>query len=76
MVDTVDNGLVSDSFAITQGAYTLRDALVMPAEQHAALSAGEIAAMKQARFDNWYAIVTAPPVDNPTDGSVPDQPQE
>ena len=76
MVDRLDNGLVSDSFEITQGAYTLRDALVMPADQHAALSADEIAAMKQARFDKWYAIITAPPVDNPTDGSVPDQPQE
>jgi hypothetical protein len=65
MIDTVDNGLVSDSFEITQGAYTLRDALVMPSDQYAALSADEIAAMKQARFDNWYAIVTAPPVEEP-----------
>jgi len=45
-------------FEITQNGYTLRDALVLP-DNHA-LTDAEIEAMKQARFDNWYAIITTP----------------
>ena len=40
-----------------------RDALHLP-ESHG-MSDVEIAAMKQQRFDNWIAIVTAPPVELP-----------
>ena len=40
-----------------------RDALHLP-EDHG-MSDVEIAAMKQQRFDNWIAIVTAPPVELP-----------
>ena len=32
-------------------------------EQYAELSAEEIATMKQGRFDNWLAIINAPPVE-------------
>ena len=45
-------------FEITKGDYTYRDALVFPDD--AVPSDAEIEAMKQARFDAWYAIVTAP----------------
>jgi hypothetical protein len=45
-------------FEITQNGYTLRDALVLP-DDHV-LTDAEIEAMKQARFDNWYAIITTP----------------
>ena len=38
-----------------------RDALYLP-EDHG-LTDAEIQAMKQQRFDNWIAIVTAPPVE-------------
>jgi hypothetical protein len=38
-----------------------RDALHLP-ENHGMTDA-EIQAMKQQRFDNWIAIVTAPPVE-------------
>ena len=44
-------------FATKYGVY--RDALYLP-EGHG-LSDAEIEAMKQARVDNWLAIVEAPP---------------
>ena len=59
MVEQLDNGMVSDSFEITKDGLTFRDALVMPQGQYEAMSPDEIAAMKQHRFDNWYALVTA-----------------
>lgn len=45
-------------FTITQGEFTFTDAIVLP-DDHGMTDA-EIEAMKQARFDAWYAIVTAP----------------
>lgn len=41
-----------------------RDALHLP-DDHG-MSDVEIAAMKQQRFDNWIAIVTAPPAEEIT----------
>jgi hypothetical protein len=43
-----------------------RDALHLP-DDHTFTDA-EIQAMKQQRVDNWIAVVTAPPVDEVTDG--------
>lgn len=40
-----------------------RDALHLP-DDHT-FSEADIQAMKQQRFDNWIAIVTAPPVESP-----------
>lgn len=40
-----------------------RDALHLP-DDHG-MTEAEIQAMKQQRFDNWIAIVTAPPVELP-----------
>lgn len=45
-------------FTITQNNHTFSDALIL-ADDHTFTDA-EIDAMKQARFDNWYAIITAP----------------
>jgi hypothetical protein len=45
-----------------------RDALHLP-EDHG-LSDAEIQALKQQRFDNWIAIVTAPPVESPPEPGV------
>jgi hypothetical protein len=45
-----------------------RDALHLP-EDHG-MSDVEIAVMKQQRFDNWIAIVTAPPVELPPEQEV------
>ena len=46
------------NFEISQDGYTLKDAIVLP-DNHT-LTDAEIEAMKQKRFDDWYAIVTAP----------------
>jgi hypothetical protein len=43
-----------------------RDALWLP-ESHSYTGA-EIQAMKEQRRDNWLAIVSAPPVDQPQEG--------
>jgi hypothetical protein len=45
-----------------------RDALHLP-EDHG-LSDAEIQALKQQRFDNWLAIVNAPPVESPPEQGV------
>jgi hypothetical protein len=45
-------------FTITQNNHTFSDALIL-ADDHA-FTDEEIEAMKQARFDNWYTIITAP----------------
>lgn len=49
-------------FEITQNKYTLRDALHL--EDDHTFTDVEIEQMKQARFDNWYAVITTP-VENP-----------
>jgi hypothetical protein len=59
-VVTLDDGLISDSFQIGQEPWILKDAIVMLADQYNALTPEELAAMKQKRYDNWYAIVTNP----------------
>lgn len=48
-------------FELTDGIYTLHDALHLP-DDHT-LSTEEIEAMKQERFDNWVAVITAPYVE-------------
>jgi hypothetical protein len=48
-------------FSITQNNHTFSDALIL-ADDHTFTDA-EIEAMKQARFDNWYVIITAPTQD-------------
>jgi hypothetical protein len=48
-------------FEITKHGYTFCDALTLP-DDHT-FTEEEIEVMKQTRFDNWYAIITAP-VDN------------
>lgn len=45
-------------FEITKDGMTFRDAIVLP-ENHG-MSDEQIEAIKQKRFDDWYAIVTAP----------------
>lgn len=58
-VITLEDGRISDSFAITMHGQTYTDAIVMEPDEYNALTPEEIEAMKQARFDNWYAIITA-----------------
>lgn len=49
-------------FELTQKGYTLRDALHLD-DDHTYTNE-EIEAIKQARFDKWYTIITTP-VENP-----------
>ena len=66
----LEDGRIADQFQIGTEPYVLSDALVMRPEDYDLLTADEIAARKQARYDNWYSIVTAPPVDAPADPEV------
>ena len=50
--------MITINFEITQDGYTLKDAIVLPADH--GLSDEQIEAIKQKRFDDWYAIITAP----------------
>jgi hypothetical protein len=61
----LEDGRMADEFDIGTEPYVLKDALVMTPDAYALLTPDEIAAMKQARYDRWYAIVTAPPVEEP-----------
>lgn len=54
-------------FIKTDGVYTLRDALNLTQAEIDALGDAGLEALKQERFDNWVAFITAP---------VPDQPEE
>ena len=55
--------MVSIEFEMTKDGHTFKDAIVLP-DDHT-LTETEIEAIKQQRFDNWYAVVTAPQEDEP-----------
>jgi hypothetical protein len=59
----LDDGRLADQFQMGNEPYVLSDALVMRPEHYEKMTPEEIAAMKQSRYDNWIAIVTAPPVE-------------
>jgi hypothetical protein len=59
--EILENGWISDRFQIGESPWVFNDAIVMPADQYNALTPDDIAAMKQQRYDKWYAIVTNPP---------------
>lgn len=62
-------------FEIKKDGYSLKDALHLP-DDHT-YTEEEIEAMKQERFDNWYNIVTNPPVETPEESEDPTiEPQE
>lgn len=52
--------MIKIDFEKTDGVYVYRDALWLP-ENHTYTDA-EIEVMKQQRFDNWIAVITAPVV--------------
>ena len=66
-IKVLESGLVTDEFEIGAEPYVLKDALVMRVSDYDALTPDEIAAMKQARYDNWYAIIKAPLVEEPVE---------
>jgi len=53
--------MVKIDFSFSSQYGTFSDALHLP-DDHG-LSDAEIQAMKQARFDNWIAVITAPSVE-------------
>ncbi len=59
----LEDGRIADEFVIGEVPFTLSDALVMQPEEYEKLTPEEIAAMKQSRYDKWYAFVTTPPVE-------------
>lgn len=52
--------LINIPFTKTDGTHKLRDALNLTQEEIDALGDAGIEAMKQQRFDNWVAYITAP----------------
>jgi hypothetical protein len=71
-IKVLEDGRIADEFEIGEEPHILKDALVMRVSDYESFTPDEIAAMKQARYDNWYAIVTAPPVED----TLFDAPQE
>jgi len=52
--------LINIPFTKTDGVYRFQDALNLTQEEIDALGDAGIEAMKQQRFDNWVAFITAP----------------
>ncbi len=55
--------IINIPFTKTDGTYTLQDALNLTQEEIDALGEDGMEAMKQQRFDNWIAVITAPAPD-------------
>jgi len=55
--------LICQPFELTDGTYTLRDAICLTQAQWDATTPEQLATMQQMRFSNWLAAVTAPPSD-------------
>ena len=53
--------MISIDFEMSKDGYTFKDAIVLPDDHK--LSEEDIEAIKQKRFDDWYALVTAPSED-------------
>jgi hypothetical protein len=72
-IKVLEDGRVADEFEIGEEPHVLKDALVMRVSDYDSLTPDEIAAMKQARYDKWITIITAPPVEEPVE-EVPADP--
>ena len=59
---TLENGYITDRFSFDHQFGTYSDAIVMLEAEYKALSANQIAAIKQQRFDNWVNIIQNPTV--------------
>ena len=56
----VQNGNLSITFIATLDTYVFEDAIVGSPEFINGLTADELYALELKRFEDWYAIVTAP----------------
>ena len=72
-IKMLEDGRIADEFEIGEEPHVLKDALVMRVSDYDSFTPEQIIAMKQARYDNWIAIVTAPPVEVPVE-DVPADP--
>jgi hypothetical protein len=59
------NGWYKLDFTIEQDGYTFTDALWFSPEQYADISDADTAAMQQARFDAWLAMIQVPTAEDP-----------
>jgi hypothetical protein len=62
-IKVLEDGRIADEFEIGEEPHVLRDALVMRVSDYESFTPDEIAVMKQTRYDNWIAIINAPPVE-------------
>ena len=62
---TNPDGSMSIDFVATYEGYVFKDAIVGTPEYINSLTAEEINTIEVDRFNAWYDIVTAPPVDEP-----------
>ena len=56
----LEDGRIADEFEIGDEPHVLKDAIVMRPSEYEKFTPEEIEAMKQKRYDNWIAIITAP----------------
>lgn len=71
-IKVLEDGRIADEFEIGEQPHVLRDALVMRVSDYDSFTPDEIAAMKQARYEKWIAIITAPPVEAPVEEAPAD----
>ena len=50
--------MITINFELSRDGYSFKDAIVLPVDH--GFTEDQIEEMKQKRFDDWYAIVTAP----------------
>jgi hypothetical protein len=50
--------MIKIDFELSKDGYSFKDAIVLPVDH--GFTEAQIEEMKQQRFDDWYAIVTAP----------------
>jgi hypothetical protein len=50
--------MITINFELSRDGYSFKDAIVLPVGH--GFTDAQIEEMKQKRFDDWYAIVTAP----------------
>lgn len=57
----MSNEMISFRFQMGEAPLNYSDALVMTQEAYDALTPEQINTLQQARYDNWIAIINAPP---------------
>ena len=76
-IKMLEDGRIADEFEIGEEPHILKDALVMRVSDYDSFTPEQIIAMKQARYDNWIAIILAPPVEElPVEVPVEDVPAD